>query len=255
MTLADLPESRTEADGSAVVRLLSYNIRAMRDDREALVRVIRACAPDVVCVQEAPRFFRWRKYASWLARRTDLCYVTGGATACGPMILSSLRAYVEHTEDIVLPRSPGLHRRGFATALLRFGSSARLSVTSCHLSLQSDERYAQAARLAERLPRPETPHSVVAADLNERPGGRSFRLLTDSGPLRDVWASKPWGSEHTHPAAAPRQRIDAVLATDGVEVLGGGVPVGLPGIDERILGAASDHRPVLTALRVPPARP
>lgn len=105
--VADLPPSCTEPDGSAVVRLLSYNIRSLRDDREALVRIIRACAPDVVCVQEAPRFFRWRKRAAWLARRTGLTYVTGGATASGPMILASLRAHVERTEDVLLPRTPG----------------------------------------------------------------------------------------------------------------------------------------------------
>ncbi|MGW5694584.1 endonuclease/exonuclease/phosphatase family protein, partial [Streptomyces asiaticus] len=69
MPLADLPGSTTGPD-AAVVRVLSYNIRSMRDDREALARVIRACAPDVVCVQEAPRFFRWRKAAAWLARET-----------------------------------------------------------------------------------------------------------------------------------------------------------------------------------------
>ncbi|AXK32612.1 endonuclease [Streptomyces armeniacus] len=251
--LADLPESKSEPEGSAVIRLLSYNIRSMRDDKGALARVIRACAPDVVCVQEAPRFFRWRKYASWLARQTELCYVTGGATASGPMILASLRAYVEHTEDVLLPRTPGLHRRGLATAVLRFGSSARLSVVSCHLSLQAAERHAQAGMLLDRLPRAETPHSVVAGDLNDRPGGRAFRRLADS--LQDCWAAKPWGGEHTSTPDDPHQRIDAVLASDGIEVLGCGVPAGLAGVTDRDLRAASDHLPVLAALRIPPAAP
>lgn len=49
-----LPDSRTEPDGSAVIRVLSYNVRSLRDDTEALARVIRACEPDLVCVQEAP---------------------------------------------------------------------------------------------------------------------------------------------------------------------------------------------------------
>lgn len=249
MTLADLPESKTEPDGSAVVRLLSYNIRSMRDDKRALARVIRACAPDVVCVQEAPRFFRWRKYASWLARQTDLVYVTGGATASGPMVLTSLRAHVEHTEDVLLPRTPGLHQRGLATAVLRFGSSARLTVVSCHLSLQAAERDEQAGLLLDRLPRPETPHSVVAGDLNDRPGGRAFRRL--AGSLQDAWGTKPWGGEHTSTPGDPVKRIDAVLASSGVEVLGCGVPAGLPGVSERDLRTATDHLPVLAALRVP----
>ena len=44
----------------ATVRIMSYNIRSLRDDRAAVVRVIRDVDPDVVCIQEAPRFFRWR---------------------------------------------------------------------------------------------------------------------------------------------------------------------------------------------------
>jgi len=251
MTLADLPAAQTESDGSAVVRLLSYNIRSMRDDGRALARVIRACAPDVVCVQEAPRFFRWRKYAARLARESGLVYVTGGATATGPMILAGLRATVEHTEDVLLPRTPGLHRRGFATAVLRFGPAARLGVLSCHLSLQTDERQAQGGLLLDRLAALGTEHTVAAGDLNERPGGRTFRRL--AGELQDGWAVKPWGGEHTSTPRDPRQRIDAVLVSRGVEVLGCGVPAGLAGVAPVDLRNATDHLPVLAALRVPPS--
>ncbi|MFI8853909.1 endonuclease/exonuclease/phosphatase family protein [Streptomyces sp. 891-h] len=246
---ADLPPSRTEPDGSAVVRLLSYNIRSLRDDREALVRVIRACAPDVVCVQEAPRFFRWRKRAAWLARRTGLTYVTGGATAAGPMILASLRAHVERAEDVLLPRTPGLHQRGFAMAELRFGTAARLGVVSFHLSLQGRERRQQARALLDRVAAPGVAPVVAAGDVNERPGGPAFGLLGEG--LRDAWGLKPWGAEHTSPASEPVQRIDAVFAGEGVEVLGAGVPRGLPGVTDADLRAATDHLPVLAALRVP----
>ncbi|WKK27632.1 endonuclease/exonuclease/phosphatase family protein [Streptomyces olivoreticuli] len=246
--LADLPPSRTESDGSAVVRVLSYNVRSMRDDVGALARVIRACAPDVVCVQEAPRFFRWRKAAARLARTSELVYVTGGATASGPMVLSSLRATVERTEDILLPRTPGLHQRGFATAVLRFGR-ARLGVLSCHLSIKDQERYGQGKLLLDTLAALDVPHAVAAGDLNDRPDGRTFGLLADA--LQDGWATKPWGREHTTRLGDPLQRIDAVFATEGVEVLGCGVPMGLPGVAERDLRAATDHLPVLAALRVP----
>ncbi|MBQ0985078.1 endonuclease/exonuclease/phosphatase family protein [Streptomyces sp. F63] len=250
----DLPASRTEPDGSAVIRVLSYNIRSMRDDQEALARVIRACAPDLVLVQEAPRFFRWRKAVARLARATELVYVTGGATATGPLILSSLRARVERTEDILLPLTPGLHRRGFATAVLRFGD-ARLVAASCHLSLAAAEREAQAGTLLEVLDRQAreagVAHAVVGGDLNDRPGGRAFRRLT--GGLRDAWAEAPWGGEYTSTPADPHQRIDAVLATDGVEILGCGVPDGLAGVRRADLGAATDHLPVLAALRIPAA--
>ncbi|MEU4039696.1 endonuclease/exonuclease/phosphatase family protein [Streptomyces collinus] len=246
--MRDLPGSATEPDGSVVVRVLSYNIRSMRDDVEALARVIRACRPDVVCVQEAPRFFRWRKAAARLARTSGLVYVSGGATASGPMILSSLRAHVERTEDVLLPRTPGLHQRGFATAVLRFGR-ARLGVLSCHLSIQDEERYEQGRLLLDRLSALAEPYAVAAGDLNDRPDGRTFGLLADT--LQDGWATKPWGREHTTRLGDPLQRIDAVFATPGVEVLGCGVPMGLPGVEEQDLRTATDHLPVLAALRVP----
>ncbi|MEU6661495.1 endonuclease/exonuclease/phosphatase family protein [Streptomyces sp. NPDC046821] len=251
MVTGSLPNSRTEPDGSAVVRVLSYNIRSMRDDTDALARVIAACAPDLVLVQEAPRFFRWRKKLAKLAAASDLVMLSGGGTAAGPALLCSLRATVERTEDVLLPLTPGQHRRGFSTAVVRFGG-ARVGVLSCHLSLQKDERYAQGGMLLDRLDALGVEHAVAGGDLNERPGGRTFRRL--AGALQDAWATKPWGGEHTSTPADPHQRIDAILATPGVEVLGCGVPAELPGVCGDDLRAATDHLPVLAALRIPAGR-
>ncbi|WP_328909721.1 endonuclease/exonuclease/phosphatase family protein [Streptomyces sp. NBC_00234] len=248
MVMTPLPDSRTEQDGSAVVRVLSYNVRSLRDDTEALARVIRACRPDLVFVQEAPRFFRWRKAAARLAARTDLVILSGGATAAGPLLLCSLRATVERTEDVLLPRTPGLHRRGFATAVVRIAGT-RIGLLSCHLSLQREERLAQAGLLLERLDSMRVPHAIAAGDLNEGPEGPAFERL--AGRLQDCRAVRPWGGEATFPPDEPRRRIDAVFATDGIEVLGCGVPSGLPGVTDADLRAATDHLPVLAALRVP----
>ncbi|MFE6174094.1 endonuclease/exonuclease/phosphatase family protein [Streptomyces sp. NPDC056464] len=249
--MALLPESRTNPDGSALIRVLSYNIRSMRDDTTALARVITACDPDVVLIQEAPRFFRWRKKLARLARAANLVILTGGATAAGPAILCNLRTTVERTEDVLLPLTPGLHRRGFATAVLRFGG-ARLGVLCCHLSLQKDERYAQGGMLLDRLAGLGVEHAIAGGDLNDRPTGRTFRRLADS--LQDCWATAPWGSEYTSTPLDPHQRIDAIFATKGVEVLGCGVPLGQPGITQKDLRAATDHLPVLAALRIPAAQ-
>jgi endonuclease/exonuclease/phosphatase family metal-dependent hydrolase len=243
-----LPDSHTEPDGSAVIRVLSYNIRSMRDDTTALARVMSACDPDLVLLQEAPRFFRWRKKLSRLARAANLVILTGGATAAGPAILCNLRATVERTEDVLLPLTPGLHRRGFATAVVRFGG-ARLGVLSCHLSLQKDERHEQGGMLLDRLTAMGVEHAVAGGDLNERPAGRTFRRMADG--LQDCWATAPWGDEYTSTPADPHQRIDAIFATQGIEVLGCGVPMGHPGVTETDLRAATDHLPVLAALKVP----
>ncbi|MFG2770329.1 endonuclease/exonuclease/phosphatase family protein [Streptomyces sp. NPDC048350] len=245
MAITPLPNSRTETDGSAVVRVLSYNVRSMRDDEDALARVIRACAPDLVFVQEAPRFFRWRKHAARLAAKSELVVLGGGATAAGPLLMCSLRATVERTEDVLLPLTPGLHRRGFATAVVRF-AGARVGLISCHLSLRSEERYAQAGMLLDRVAAMDAPHVIVAGDLNERPGGRSFTRLAKE--LQDGWEVSPWGGEYTSTPGDPHQRIDAILATPGVEFLGCGVPQDL---DPSDLKAATDHLPVLAAVRIP----
>jgi endonuclease/exonuclease/phosphatase family metal-dependent hydrolase len=246
-TTDPLPNSRTEPDGSAVIRVLSYNIRSMRDDNAALARVIKACAPDLVLVQEAPRFFRWRKKLARLARAADLVILSGGGSAAGPALLCSLRATVEHTDDVLLPLTPGLHRRGLATAVVRFGGT-RIGAVSCHLSLQKDERYTQGGLLLDRVAALGTEHVVAGGDLNERPDGRTFRRLASA--LHDAWAIRPWGGEYTSTPDDPHQRIDAILTTGGIEVLGCGVPDFL---DPGDLRAATDHLPVLAALRVPAA--
>jgi endonuclease/exonuclease/phosphatase family metal-dependent hydrolase len=230
------------------VKVLSYNIRSMRDDTDALARVISACAPDLVLIQEAPRFFRWRKKLARLASASGLVVLTGGGTAAGPAILCDLRVTVERTEDVLLPLTPGRHRRGFATAVVRIGG-ARLGVLSCHLSLQKDERYDQAGMLLDRLAGMGVDHAVAGGDLNERPAGPAFSRVADS--LQDCWAGGPTGGEHTWTRTEPHQRIDAIFATKGIQVVGCGVPVDLPGITETDLRAATDHLPVLATLEVP----
>ncbi|MFH9428854.1 endonuclease/exonuclease/phosphatase family protein [Streptomyces sp. NPDC017615] len=242
------PNSQTESDGSAVIRALSYNVRSLRDDPEALARIIGACAPDVLLLQEAPRFFRWRKKLARLANATNLVYLTGGAPAAGPAVLCSLRATVERTEDVLLPLTPGQHRRGLATAVVRFGR-ARLGLVSCHLGLQKAERQAQSGLLLDRLGTLGVEHAVVGGDLNEGPAGPAFTLLADA--LQDGAAVAPRGGTDTFSATEPARRIDAVLATKGIEVLACGVPTDLPGVTGSDLRAATDHLPVLAALRIP----
>ncbi|MFC1443922.1 endonuclease/exonuclease/phosphatase family protein [Streptacidiphilus sp. N1-10] len=245
MDADDLPASGPQPDGSEVVRLLSYNIRSLRDDRTVLARLIRTCDPDLLCVQESPRFWFPRQQAGWLARSTGLVILSGGLSASGPLLLGRLRAMPLSVHDVLLPRTPGLHQRGFATTVVRFGAAAPFSVTSCHLSLDPDERYAQCGMLLEQLGRTGTALGVVGGDFNEHPDGPGWKLLAER--LQDGWATAPWGSEFTSVPENPYQRIDAVFATPGIEVLACGVP-DLPRKD---LIAATDHLPLIAVLRVP----
>ncbi len=244
-----LPNSRTEPDGSAVIRVLSYNIRSMRDDTDALARVITACAPDLVLIQEAPRFFRWRKKLARLADASGLVILSGGATAAGPALLCSLRATVERTEDVLLPLTPGLHRRGFATAVVRFGG-ARLGVLSCHLSLQKDERHEQ-ARHAPRPARRAWAWSTRSRAATSTSAPAAAPSAGSADGLQDCWTAAPWGGEYTFTPTRPAPAHRRDLRHRGHRGAGLRGPRGLPGVTEADLRAATDHLPVLAALRVP----
>ncbi|MHC3394803.1 endonuclease/exonuclease/phosphatase family protein, partial [Streptomyces lavendulocolor] len=92
--------------------------------------------------------------------------------------------------------------------------------------------------LLDRLAALAAPHAIAAGDLNARPDGRAFGRL--AAGLQDCWAVRPGGGEHTWTPGDPYQRIDAVFATKGLEVLGCGVPrpQDLPGVTEADLRAA-----------------
>src|SRR5262245_4126798 len=227
------------------VRVMSYNVRSMRDDGSAPGRIIRACDPDVVCVQEAPRFFRWRSLCAELARRSGLVVVTGGRPAGAMLLLAGLRVRVLYTEDVLLRKRPGLHQRGLAMAVLEI-QGARFGVASMHLSLDDDERAHQVPEVLSHVHRLDATELVLAGDVNEQPHGLRWQGLV--GDLTDAYIKAPWGGEFTVTAKSPNRRIDGIFVSAGVEVQRCGVPVHLPELDR-----ASDHLPVLADLRLPAA--
>src|SRR5437764_15165732 len=120
------------------IRLLTYNIRALRDDADAVSAVIRALSPDVVCVQEAPRFMRWRSKRAAIARKAGLVVATADRPA-GLMLMTSLRARVVTTRFTLLSKRPQLHQRGVCAAVVDV-AGLRWRIASVPLSLSPDER-------------------------------------------------------------------------------------------------------------------
>ena len=229
------------------VRILSYNVRSLRDDRAALTRVVRACAPDVVCVQESPRFFGWRRAARAMAAAFGLDVVIGGADASGNLLLAGDRVRVTAKETLYLRHRRGLHLRGMALAALTIGGS-RLTVASTHLSLDDTQRRDQAKEVLEQLDafahREAAPTRVLCGDFNSHPDSAEWGMLT--GGLADAWLVAPSGEEYTSTAQNPYQRLDAVFVSRDVTVVRAGVPTDLaPQAD---MAVASDHRPVLAVL-------
>jgi endonuclease/exonuclease/phosphatase family metal-dependent hydrolase len=229
------------------LRLLTYNVRSLRDDAEAVAGVIRACAPDVVAVQEAPRFLRWRSKRAALARKSGLV-VASAHRPGGLTVLTSIRAQVVDTSFALLPKTPKLHQRAVCSVLVEVAGE-RWAVASVHLSLSDDERRQHLEPLRDALRRWDAP-LVVAGDINERPGGAVWRAL--AAEMQDAYAVAPDGPGDTYSAKTqPHKRIDGVFVDRSVTVVGchavhGG---GAEGVPLETVQAASDHVPVLAVLR------
>jgi endonuclease/exonuclease/phosphatase family metal-dependent hydrolase len=224
------------------LKILSWNVHGLRDDSGALTSLVRQLDPDVMCVQEAPKFFRWRARVAQLARECGLLYVTGGGTTGGTTLLAHLRVDVERTAELALSRYRfGWPDRGVAAAVVR-KSGARLAVASLHLPLPETERLDHVRRALDVLRAAGVEHAFAAGDLNERPGRAAWGFLEEHG-MRDLGPT----SGHTFPAVRPDRRIDGAFATSGVEVVGYDV------VDDHRAVVGSDHRPALVTVRVPSA--
>jgi endonuclease/exonuclease/phosphatase family metal-dependent hydrolase len=223
------------------VRLLTYNVRSLRDDEDAVARVIRACRPDVVCVQEAPRFLRWRSKCAALSRRSGLVIVGGGRTAAANLLLSSLAVDVESTHDVLFSKDSGLHQRGVAIAVLRLGE-ARVAVAGTHLDLVEAPRLRHIAELDQALDAhvPAGVPTVVAGDINDVPGSPAWDALA-----RRRIDAVPAGDGFTYSASRPQRRIDGVFADPALRIVSAEV------LDSSDVAIASDHRPVLAELALP----
>ncbi len=223
---------------ATAVRVVSYNVHGLRDDRQALVSVIRDLAPDVVMVQEAPRRLRWRARCAQIARSWGMLYAVGGLPSLGNLIVVSHRIRVIRAWSIRFPLTPGRHMRGAAFARCGIRGSTFM-VAGSHLSTDLAERPEQAMLLDHQLGATDGP-MILGCDLNETASGASWKRLAarlvDTGAEADV---------ATFPASAPTRRIDAVFASADITVTSLRVVTG------DAAGAASDHRPVVADLLVP----
>ncbi len=227
----------------STLRLLSYNIRALRDDPEAVFRVIKAAEANVVAIQEAPRFLRWRSTAAKIARRSGLVVVTGGRTAAGNLLLSGLEVTVDTARDVLFTRDPKLHLRGTAVAAMTLGGH-RFKLAGTHLDLAEEPRVRHVGELhaaADAVADDAYP-LIVAGDLNDDPGSRVWQGLSTRG--QDAWAVAGTGDGITSSVILPRRRIDAVFVDPRITVRSAEV-LNTPDVQ-----IASDHRPLLVELEL-----
>jgi len=179
-----------------VLRLLTYNVRSLRDDDAAVGRVIRAANPHVACIQEAPRFFRWRSKCAGLARRAGMVLVTGGRDAGANLVLSTLGVDVVSTRDVLLSRNrgspPAWGRDGSAPAgrrRVRRGRHASGRRVQVH-------QIGELHRALDAFAPPGRP-AIVAGDINASPTMPGWQELAGRGSDAFAVAARATGSRPT----------------------------------------------------------
>jgi endonuclease/exonuclease/phosphatase family metal-dependent hydrolase len=220
------------SSGAAVVRVVSWNVRSLRDSSSGVAAALRALEADVVLVQEAPRLLGWRVAGARLARRAGLRRAAGGRPGAGNLLLVGPRVVVRDARAVLLPRRRGLHRRGAVLGSLEVGGLG-LAVVGTHLDLDPAARLDSARRVRALAP---DGALVVGADVNETAGEPAWEVL--AAGLVD--AGRALGP--TFPARAPHRRIDALLVDPALHVVAAQVPA---------TGLVSDHLPVVVDLRAP----
>ena len=81
------------------MRVLTWDIRSLREDPAEVARVVRSAAPDIALIQGAPQLWRWRSACARLARESGLVVVTGGRPADGNLVMCAMRVRVVSSYD------------------------------------------------------------------------------------------------------------------------------------------------------------
>ncbi|WP_193104335.1 endonuclease/exonuclease/phosphatase family protein [Brachybacterium sp. FME24] len=236
--------STSSTSGGWDLRIVSWNLWELRGDLHALVEAVQDLAPDVLLVQEAPRFVLPTTRLAWFARQVDRQILVGGRGGRGLAILATDEVAAQVIRRGMHPVAQQLsdlnstYPRGVAAVRLSVPGGGAVVVSSTHLALQENNRLAHAAHLTELVDATGAP-AIVGGDLNETAEGPARRLL--ESVLTDPAAQ----TEHTFPARGPVRRIDAVLATAGVQVRRAIAVTSTQRVDEERLSGASDHLPTL----------
>ncbi|WP_114908211.1 endonuclease/exonuclease/phosphatase family protein [Ornithinimicrobium murale] len=225
------------------IRVVSYNLRGLKDDSAAVAEVVRRLDPDVLLLQEVPRhlFSGWRIAA--FARSCGLRWSGRTRRLSGTGMMTSHRIRATDSVDRKLPVARWANPRSYTAAQVTGPSGHDLTVVSVHLSLLADERVAHARQILDELtadPSLADGPFVVGGDLNENDTGTAWQLLGERLSLASP--DRP-----TFPSAAPKSWIDAIFASSELSVL----PHEDVALERELLAAATDHLPVWVDVALP----
>ncbi|MER7249887.1 endonuclease/exonuclease/phosphatase family protein [Kribbella sp. NPDC000426] len=222
------------------LRVLSYNVHRWGDDRTALARVVRACRPDVMLVQEAPTWWGTRRKRRAMAATFGMRYVAASARnailVADGIDLTGVRGrrirrpFVRRRLNFIATQLPG----GSVGGIVVLGST-RIAVVVCHLGLHPRGRVHEIAQVLELCRSFGTPY-LLTGDVNEEPDGPVWKRLAEEG-LLDLDAGNTFNS------TTPHKRIDAAEFSPQLKARLRHIPA-----TREDLAAATDHLPLLIEL-------
>ncbi|WP_049570571.1 endonuclease/exonuclease/phosphatase family protein [Streptomyces sp. SBT349] len=242
--LRSAPEPLPTDTAGGMYRLMTWNVHAAVDERgelapEAVLDTIRASDAQVVALQEVPRGWPGAgglDLAAWLERRLDVTAVWAPSADrhFGNLVLTSLPVLDSATTD--LPRAGGDMDRSAATLTLGLADGEEVRVVATHL----DGRSSPDARLRQlegvlREAEDGGPATVLAGDLNARPGSREIERVTEAGFHS---AQDTVGDPDRDTATVPPRRVDWIFGASGVAF-------GDFTLEDT---TASDHRPLVVTV-------
>lgn len=248
----------------AELRVLVYNIHAGKDaggkdNLERVAALVRESRADLVLLQEVDRGTTRSGGVDQLAvlrERTGMeaafgrtLWYQGGGYGIALLSRFPILAHrvVELPNDPPQPRGGGSREpRGALHAVVQ-SPIGRLHVVNTHIDASAQDTWRRQeagtlVRLTDSLVRTGTP-LLLGGDMNSTPES-AVQELVRRGKLRDAWVECGRGEELTFPAAKPVKRIDYLYLTGGISCTEASV----------VATDASDHRPLLTVVRVPHPR-
>lgn len=268
LLVAFAAERSARAQQDASFRVMTYNIHHGENmdgalDLQGIADVLRAHHVDVVGLQEVDHHWSERSefadQARSLADRLDMNYFFAPILDYAPpeegkprrkyglAILS--RFPILEAENFNIERLPSVGENprrqqmgGFPMATLDV-EGTRVHVFNTHLDYRPDPevRRAQVQDMLAIVDAVEGP-KVLVGDLNASPQDDELRPMWSS--FVDAWDVRDGDPGYTFPSDDPDRRIDYILTTPGFDA------------DSVVVveTQASDHRPVLADLTLPPVR-
>lgn len=219
-----------------VVRVAAYNVRVFKDDRAALVNIVRQIQPDVLLLQEAPRHPGSGHRIATFADQVGMTWSDGRRGRMSTTLLSGLRLDVLSCEHHSHPVGRREEPRGYAVSRLRLPGHRPFAAVSVHLSLRSAQRGPHVQQILQTLDNVDADAVVLGGDFNETFG---CGVWLDLG----VQLQEVTGDLLTSPSGSPGKTIDGLMVQ-------GPVTARLPDLelDDHTLRLATDHRPVYADL-------